>query len=263
MKKFVVDTHTHTIMSGHAYSTLMENIKEAYKKGIKVLATTEHGPKMVGAPTESYFGNMRVLPREINGVTILRGCEANIMNSNGDIDISTWTQENLDLVIASLHESCIKPGTKEENTRAILNVMENPYVHIIGHPGNPAYEIYEEEIVKKAKEKNILIEMNNSSFMNSRKGSAPNCIRLAKLCKDHGVKVIAGTDSHFCSYIGVFDEVREVLEAIKMPEELIMNIREEKIIEYLKEKGKLNDISIDKSKQYTYTYNDKKYLSNI
>lgn len=263
MKKFVVDTHTHTIMSGHAYSTLMENITEAYRKGIKVLGTTEHGPKMIGSPSESYFGNMRVIPREVHGVTILKGCEANIINFEGDIDISKWTQENLDLVIASLHESCIKPGTKEENTRAILNVMENPYVHIIGHPGNPAYEIYEEQIVKKAKEKNILIEINNSSFIHSRKGSASNCIKIAKLCKDYGVKIIGGTDSHFCFHIGVFDEVREVLKSIKMPEELIMNAKEEKIIEYLKEKGKLKDISIDKFRQYTYTYNDKKHLENI
>ncbi|CAM2884236.1 phosphatase [Hathewaya histolytica] len=263
MKKFVVDTHTHSIVSGHAYSTLMENIKVAAKKGIKVLATTEHGPKLVGAPHESYFGNMRVLPRVIDGVTILRGCEVNIMNSNGDIDISEWVQENLDLVIASLHQSCIKPSTKEENTRALLNVMENPNVHIIGHTGNPAYPIYEEEVVKKAKEKDILIEINNSSFVRSRTGSAPNCIKIAKLCKDYGVRMAAGTDSHFCSHIGDFEEVRKVLEAIKMPDELIINTKEDKIIRYLKGKGKLKDISIDKSTQYTYTYNDKKYLSNI
>lgn len=32
--KYVVDVHTHTIVSGHAYTTLLENVREA-KKGNK------------------------------------------------------------------------------------------------------------------------------------------------------------------------------------------------------------------------------------
>lgn len=35
--KFVVDTHTHTIASGHAYSTVQEMAKEASANGIEML----------------------------------------------------------------------------------------------------------------------------------------------------------------------------------------------------------------------------------
>ncbi|MCY6371265.1 phosphatase [Clostridium ganghwense] len=243
--KYVLDVHTHTIASGHAYTTLLENAKQAADIGLKVLGTTEHGPKMPAAPHIWYFGNYKVLPREIYGVTMLHGCEANILDHKGNIDIPEEILKNLDIVIASLHEPCIEPGTIEENTEAFLNAMDNPYVDIIGHSGNPNFPIYEEEIVKKAKEKDILIELNNSSFKTSRIGSAPICTKIAELCKKHGAKVILGTDSHVCFTIGKFDKLEEVLEKIQMPEQLIINSDHKKFIRYLQNKGKVQDIKLD------------------
>ncbi len=46
--KYLVDTHTHTIVSGHAYTTFLENVEEASNIGLKVLGTTDHGPSMPG-----------------------------------------------------------------------------------------------------------------------------------------------------------------------------------------------------------------------
>jgi len=46
----LLDTHTHTVASGHAYGTIMENAKEASKKGLKLICMTDHGPKMPGGP---------------------------------------------------------------------------------------------------------------------------------------------------------------------------------------------------------------------
>ncbi|QGU96213.1 phosphatase [Clostridium bovifaecis] len=243
--KYVLDVHTHTVASGHAYSTLLENAKYASEIGLKLLGTTEHGPQMPNAPHIWYFHNFRVLPRKIYGVTMLHGCEANIMDYDGNLDLNDKDAANLDIIIASLHDPCIKPGTIEENTQAILKAMDNPYVDIIGHSGNPQFPIYEEEIVKKAKEKNVLIEINNSSFKTSRKGSEPICAKIAELCKVSGTKVILGTDSHICFTIGEFDKVGELMERIGMPEELIMNTDHRKLISYLKSKGKLKDISLD------------------
>ncbi len=243
--KYVLDVHTHTIVSGHAYSTLLENAKQASEIGLKVLGTTEHGTAMPGSPHIWYFDNYKVLPREVYGVIMLYGCEANVMDYKGNLDMPVNTLKNMDLVIASLHEPCINPGTIEENTEAFLNVMDNPYVDIIGHSGNPNYPIYEEEIVKKAKEKNILVEINNSSFKTSRKGSAPICTKIAELCKKYGTKVILGTDSHISFAIGQFDKLEEILKKIEMPEELIMNTDYKKFIGHLQKKGKIHDIELD------------------
>ncbi|MFL0249055.1 phosphatase [Clostridium neuense] len=241
--KYIVDLHTHSIVSGHAFTTLFENIKQAGLNGIKVLGTSEHGPNMPGGPHIFYFGNMKKnIPRELYGVTILRGCEANIIDYEGNIDLPEETQEKLDYIIASLHDVCITPGTIEENTRAVLKVMDNERIDILGHLGNPAFPINKEAVVKKAKEANVIIEINNGSLTGSREGSKENCIEIAKLCKKNGVKVILSTDAHISLKIGKFEKAQEIVERVNMPEELIINNKESKIFDYLKSKGKLIDI---------------------
>ena len=241
--KYLSDLHTHSIVSGHAYSTLLENINYCAEKGIKILGTSEHAPTMPGAPHYWYFGNMKVVPRVINGVTILRGCEANILDIDGSLDMTDESSRNLDYMIASFHEPVFKPKSKEENTLAILNVMDKyDKVEILGHLGNPNYELDYEAIVKKAKEKNIMIEINNSSLLgSSRVGSDVNCKKVALLCREIGTKVILTSDSHINTCIGVFNKGIELLEEIQMPKELVMN-DPEKLIAHLKSKGRLSDL---------------------
>lgn len=198
---------------------------------------------MPGAPHYWYFGNMKVVPRVINGVTILRGCEANILDIDGSLDMTDESSRNLDYMIASFHEPVFKPKSKEENTAAILNVMDKyDKVEILGHLGNPNYELDYEAIVKKAKEKNIMIEINNSSLLgSSRVGSDVNCKKVALLCREIGTKVILTSDSHINTCIGVFNKGIELLEEIQMPKELVMN-DPEKLIAHLKSKGRLSDL---------------------
>ncbi|AWI06246.1 phosphatase [Clostridium drakei] len=237
--KYVLDVHTHTIVSGHAYSTLLENAKYASEIGLKLLGTTDHGPSMPGAPHEWYFGNLKVLPRELFGITMLYGCEANIIDYEGTLDLPIDRQKKLDILIASIHEPIMKANKNSDlNTTALLKAMDNPNVHILGHSGNPKFPIHEEEIVKKAKEKNILIEINNSSFISSRIGSEKNCSKIASLCKEHGVKIILNSDSHFAYRIGGFDAAIKVLKQIDMPEELIINKSKEDFLDFLRAKGK-------------------------
>ena len=241
--KYLSDLHTHSIVSGHAYTTLLENINYCAEKGIKILGTSEHAPTMPGSPHYWYFGNMKVVPRIINGVTILRGCEANILDIDGSLDMTDESSRNLDYMIASFHEPVFKPKSKEENTAAILNVMDKyDKVEILGHLGNPNYELDYEAIVKKAKEKNIMIEINNSSLLgSSRVGSDVNCKKVALLCREIGTKVILTSDSHINTCIGVFNKGIELLEEIQMPKELVMN-DPEKLIAHLKSKGRLSDL---------------------
>ena len=235
---FLIDTHCHTIASGHAYSTLIEIASEAKKKGFKMIGITDHGPKMPGGPHIYHILNQRVYPDEIEGVEILKGVEANIVDYDGNLDISNNELDKLDLVIASLHTVCIVPGDEEENTRALINAMKNKYVDIIAHPGNPEFPINKEELVLKAKEHNTLIEINNSSLGTSRIGSLDNCIEIARLCKKHNVNVIVGSDSHIAFDVGEFGKVKEIFEKIDMPKDLIMNSSVEKFKDYLKTKGK-------------------------
>ena len=233
--KAIIDMHTHTVASGHAYSTIHENIQFAKKHGMKFLGTSDHGSTMTGGPAEYFFHNLKVVPREMDGVKILRGMEANILDVNGNIDeLDSKALDGLDYLIASLHIVCIEPSTKEDNTMAILNVMDKEKVKIIGHPDDARYELDYEAIVKKAKEKNILLEVNNSSLSpnTSRKGARENILKYLELCKEYGVRIIMGTDSHICYDIGVFQYAEAIIEEANFPKELVINYWEDQIIEF-------------------------------
>ena len=122
--KSILDLHTHTIVSGHAFSTIKENIEFAVKRQIKYLGISDHSSNMPASPHKYYFQNLKVIPREVDGVKILRGIEGNILDFEGNLDIDEDLYPGLDYVIASLHPPCVEFGSIEENTRAILNAMD-------------------------------------------------------------------------------------------------------------------------------------------
>ena len=41
MNKYKIDTHTHTVSSGHAYSTVTENAKYAASIGLEIIGMTD------------------------------------------------------------------------------------------------------------------------------------------------------------------------------------------------------------------------------
>ena len=221
----VLDLHTHTIASGHAYNSLREMAKASSEKGLEVLGITEHAPKMPGSCHRIYFQNLKTVPRELYGIQLLLGAEVNIMDYDGNIDLSELELKQMDIVIASVHVPCMKVGTVEENTAAYLNAIKNPYVNIIGHPDDGRYAVDYKAIVETAKEYGKVLEVNNHSL-------APNCYRqnahenyvvMLELCKEYQVPVVMDTDAHFDTHIGVFDNARKMLEQVDFPEELVLN----------------------------------------
>ena len=65
-----IDTHAHTLVSGHAYNTMREMVQMAAEKGLKGLALTEHAPKMPGSTNLYYFENLGVVPRKMYGIDV-------------------------------------------------------------------------------------------------------------------------------------------------------------------------------------------------
>lgn len=222
--KFVLDAHTHTIVSGHAYSTLQEVVHEAAQKGLELVAITDHAPSMPGSTHIFYFNNMGVVPDYIEGVRVLKGVEANIINYEGAIDMDDYSLSQMDIVIASLHPPCIGFGTMEENTRAIIGAMKNPHVNIIGHPDDGRFPLDYDRIVQAAKEYKVLLEVNNSSMnpKGFRKGLEKIKLMLEK-CKQENVPVIVGSDAHISYDVGNFGYAIPLLEDMSFPEELIVN----------------------------------------
>lgn len=234
--KIIADTHAHTLVSGHAYSTIKEMVAAGKEKGLEVLAFTEHAPKMPGSCDLFYFQNLKILPREMQGMHVLFGVELNIMDDDGTVDLPASMCEKLDIVIASMHTPCYGPSkSKEENTAAYVKAMHLPYVNIIGHPDDSRFPIDYETLVKTAKETNTLLEVNNSSMRpgSFRQGAFENISTMLELCKQYEVPITTGTDAHYEEQTGDFGNVERVIKACGFPEELVMTTDFEKLKPYL------------------------------
>ena len=48
----ILDIHTHTIASGHAYNTIYEMAQSASRKGLALLGISDHGPAMEGSASK-------------------------------------------------------------------------------------------------------------------------------------------------------------------------------------------------------------------
>lgn len=232
-----IDTHTHTLSSGHAYNTIREMAKAAAEKGLKGLAITDHAPEMPGSCHLFHFVNLWVVPRELEGIKILMGAELNIMDEEGHVDLPTSIVKELDIKIASIHPPCYKgEKTMEAVTKAFVNIMERGDIDIIGHPDDGRFPVDYEALVKAAKRTGTMLEVNNSSLKPGgyRSNSKENAIKMLEYCKQYEAMIVLGTDAHFDTAIAEYDYAEEVLRLTDFPEELIANTSLEKLQSFLK-----------------------------
>lgn len=239
--RLVVDTHTHTISSGHSYSTIQENAREASTKGLDAIAMTDHGPAMTGASSIAHFWNLKAIPERIYGVRIIKGVEANISDYSGSTDIPDGIMKQLEFVMASFHDITIEPATIEEHTQALVNILKNPLIDAIAHPGNPVFQVDIDRVVRTAAEYGKLIEINNHSF-SVRKGSDLNCREFVSKCRKYEARITCGSDAHISFNIGNFDRVLELLAEADMPEELIICTSGDKVERFIEERKSVKDL---------------------
>lgn len=216
------DVHCHTLASVHAFSTIRENIDGANRKGLKLLAITDHGIGANDAPPLSYFRNLKSLPKYVDGLRLLKGVEANIMDLEGNLDLPDSILKTLDIVVVSFHASCVKHGTKEDHTKAYLALAKNPYVHIMGHSGTPEFEYDLDVVIPAWRDAGKYIEINAHTFV-TRKKSIENCKTIALACKKYQAPIVVNSDSHHEFEIGDVSKALELLEEIDFPKELIKN----------------------------------------
>lgn len=225
MIKALLDVHTHTLVSGHAYSSMQEMVEAASQKGLQILGMAEHGPSIKGACNPIYFRNLHVIPKEINGVEVLVGAEINVLDKNGNLDLKDSDIDRLMIRIAGIHGSTFEKGTKDENTQGLLEVIRNPKIDIISHPADGTAELHLEQIVLAAKEHGMLLEVNNSSLNPHRKkvNAWTYNRELVRLCKKYELMVILGSDAHISYDVANYDYIFQLLEEEEFPTDLIIN----------------------------------------
>lgn len=223
--KTLLDIHNHTIASGHAYSTLQEMVRAAADKGIEYLGITDHAPCLPGAVDPMYFRNYGIIPREMYGVKLLMGCELNILDHEGNLDLDEYHYGFMDIRIAGIHRLCWTGGTKEQNTEGVLKVMASEWVNVLAHPGDGTAELDFEPIVMASRDSRTVIEINSSSLIPARnkKSARPNNIEILRLCRRHDVPVLLSSDAHISFSVADYRYALPLLDETDFPEELVLN----------------------------------------
>ncbi len=218
----IMDLHTHTIVSGHAYNTRNEMIQAAEGKGLEIYAVTEHAPAMPGSCRN---GDMAVL----------YGAELNILDFAGRVDLPESILRDMDLTLASIHMPCYVSGTAKENTDAYVGAMKNPYINIIAHPDDGRFPIDYERLVKAAREYHVILEVNNASLApGSFRGNPRDKYQeMLELCKIYQVPVVMDSDAHADVQVGSHELAQEMLDLAGFPEELVVNSSREILKEYI------------------------------
>lgn len=228
--------HTHTLASGHAFSSLQEMARAGAEKGLKLLGITEHTPGIPGTCDPIYFRNLHVVPRRMYGIELMLGAEINILDGKGNLDADEDLMKRLDIRIAGIHSLCYEQGTIEENTYGMIQAICHPYIQIISHPGDGTAKLDFEPIVLAAKTYGTLLEINNSSLKPTRNkvDARDNNIRILRLCKKYEVPVILGSDAHISFDIANYEYLYSLLQDTEFPESLIVNRSVDIFKRYLK-----------------------------
>ncbi len=230
-----VDTHTHTDVSHHAYSTLEENLAVARKRGMEGIAVTNHGPALADDGADLWhFSSLKNFPLYVKGLRLIKGAEVNIMDTQGNIDLDSYSLAPLELVVASMHTPCFDPRLGPEAvTEGYLNALDrNKKINVIGHMGDGRYKCDYRRVLEKVKATGRIVEINHHSF-DVRKGSGENCREIALICKELEIPVVMSTDAHFSEDVGEVANSDRMLREIDFPRELILNTSLKKLAGYL------------------------------
>lgn len=206
-----------------------------------MIALTDHGPSMEGAPHSGYFTMADRMPRWVSGVEVLYGCEANILNAQGELDLDHELASYQHLIVAGIHARTPYGDTSEakRNTEALLSAVNNPNIHILAHPIRPDVPINIVEVVRAACEAGTMLEINVSTIrsiiarvhsVESAHSTLADMRTLVESVERYGGRYVVSSDCHHTSEIGVSVGVEKwLLDVLGLNDSLIANRSRESV----------------------------------
>ncbi len=130
---------------------------------------------------------------ELQDIRVLKGIEVDILG-DGRLDFEDEFLAQFDVVVASVHSRF--GMTEVEATERIVRAVQNPHVHILGHPtgrlllSREGYPLDHRAVIDAAAEANTAIELN----ANPRRLDMD--WRHIGYAREKGVKIAINTDAH-------------------------------------------------------------------
>ncbi len=199
VKDIHADLQAHSDWSDGKLS-MLEMAKAAAKRGIKVIAFTDHSASLGvtgGLKIEDHkkqAAEIKKIQKQLgDSILVLHASEVEI-RADGKLDYPDDFLASLDLVLASLHTSLRQP--REKVTQRVISAIRNPHVDIIGHPtgrlipDREGADLDMEAVLKAAAETGVAMEINAHP---ARLDLDDNYARRAR---ELGIPISINTDSH-------------------------------------------------------------------
>lgn len=238
------DYHTHTKYSRnhHGKSTIEENVKIAVQKGLKEIGITEHGFSHI------FYGvrrkNIKKMRAEIERlqkiypIKIYLGIEANLISSQGDIDLTEEEQSWFDYVIMGYHifakpksvkeyfkffkknrhaykNNKYTDGIIEANTNAYIKALQKNRINIISHLGSNM-KVDSIKIACECKKHGTYVELNARRLC----FTDAEAEQMSKM----GVEFVLSSDAHVCNNVGECNRGLNFVIKNNIPKNLIANL---------------------------------------
>ena len=242
------DLHTHTLYS-HGMGDIEDNWKAAKDAGMEVLGIADHGPGHIGfGISRKHLPEMRAKIEAVNaraqqegGPRVQLGVEANIINPDGELDMTPAELAQLDFVIAGYHfgtigKAPVRAGLmhaagfvyshtgrsaarqRDYNTRLVVEAVKHNPIKILSHPGAKAdFDI--STIARVCEEYGTWMEINN------RHG----CLTVEgiKQAAKYDVSFTIGSDAHVPGDVGKYSEALSRAVEAGLDLSRIVNLRQE------------------------------------
>lgn len=213
------DLHVHTSWTDGA-DDVAAMYGEAVSRGVETMLFSEHARRTSGDWFLEFAAQVRALPP--TPCRALVGVEAKIDDLDGRLDSSPEILSACDLVMASVHrfpgESGSIKGTTggytaeqavEMEFQLSLAAMDNPAVHILGHPFAMSIKRFGaalpwnlvERLVTKAAETGVAFEINARYH--------PDPWRLIRACLEAGAPLSLGSNAHARDEVGLITHILE------------------------------------------------------
>jgi DNA polymerase (family 10) len=192
------------LQSHSTYSDGKLSVREmalgAADRGYAYFAVTDHGPRL------TYMNNLgkteitkqRKEVEKVNGelgkrMRLLHGIELNVA-ADGSLDYPDDVLAGFDVCVASIHSSF--KASRADQTKRMIRAIENPHVHIFGHPSGRRLDRREgidfdvDAVAKAAAKHGVALEVNGHPY---RLDLRDEHVRWAR---QHGVRLVISTDAH-------------------------------------------------------------------